>query len=290
MLTLKNVLTINALSSGVTGLLLIVLSSSFAQWFEVQSTSIFTGTGVFLVTFAVFVYAVGHRKPIDSRLVKLIIGLDITWVVASLLVMVVDYSFISGLGLFLIAAVAFWVAVMVYLQTTGLKTFVRIIIIGFIVFAGQLPSGFAQPAKAEASVKENPLARSKSQSLEVVSSFLDAVISDHAKIPYLLDSLIQWHQPGNNQLAGVRSNVKEVYKLFGGFKELSAGTLTLTYWKVLAVHGNQVACLMHWQASQPVGRVLDVDNIDVYTVEKGKITKVVVYTADPEQEDKFWMK
>jgi hypothetical protein len=33
---------------------------------------------------------------------------------------------------------------------------------------------------------------------------------------------------------------------------------------------------------------LDVDNIDVYTIEKGKIVKAIVYSADLEKENQYW--
>jgi ketosteroid isomerase-like protein len=36
--------------------------------------------------------------------------------------------------------------------------------------------------------------------------------------------------------------------------------------------------------------VLDTDNIDVYTVEDGKIVAAKIYMEDVEQEDAFWGK
>ena len=40
----------------------------------------------------------------------------------------------------------------------------------------------------------------------------------------------------------------------------------------------------------PAGAVLDVNNIDVYTVENGKIVEATVYSEDIAQEDNFWGK
>ena len=67
-------------------------------------------------------------------------------------------------------------------------------------------------------------------------------------------------------------------------------SLALTDIKVLTANGNSVTCLVHWKAVQPNGGMLDVDNIDVYTVEKGQIVKAKVYSADVAQEDNFWLK
>jgi ketosteroid isomerase-like protein len=129
------------------------------------------------------------------------------------------------------------------------------------------------------------------QALQVVTSFLEAVKEmSHAKAFPLLDSMIQWDQPGNNRFSGVKKGTNEVFGMFKGFLNMSASTLRLTEIKVLAVNGNQVACHLHWSATQPPGSILDVDNIDVYTVENGKILKAVVYSANINSEDRFWLK
>jgi ketosteroid isomerase-like protein len=76
--------------------------------------------------------------------------------------------------------------------------------------------------------------------------------------------------------------------MVGKMFELSANTLRLTDIKTVSVNGNKVACLLHWNAAQPAGGILDVDNIDVYTVENGQITKADIFTADLESENHFW--
>jgi ketosteroid isomerase-like protein len=45
--------------------------------------------------------------------------------------------------------------------------------------------------------------------------------------------------------------------------------------------------VLRWKASRP-GAQLDTDNIDVYTVENGKIVAAKIYMADMAQEDAFW--
>ncbi|MBT1705054.1 nuclear transport factor 2 family protein [Fulvivirgaceae bacterium PWU20] len=131
----------------------------------------------------------------------------------------------------------------------------------------------------------------ENESLEVVTRFLEAVKEkNHAKAAPLLDSLIEWHQPGDNRYSGVKKNANEVFVMFKGFIETSANSLQLSDVKTIAVNGNSVACLLHWNAVTPHGARLDVDNIDVYTVAGGKITRCIVYSTDLEQENKFWWK
>lgn len=78
--------------------------------------------------------------------------------------------------------------------------------------------------------------------------------------------------------------------MVGGMFEMTANTLALTEVKVLAVNGNSVACLLHCKAAHSPGNSLDVDNIDVYRVEGGKIVKTTIYSADLQQENLFWNK
>ena len=54
--------------------------------------------------------------------------------------------------------------------------------------------------------------------------------------------------------------------------QVSENSLRLTQIKSVAENGNRVACLLTWYGNKPSGTILDVDNIDVYTVEEGKIT------------------
>lgn len=77
--------------------------------------------------------------------------------------------------------------------------------------------------------------------------------------------------------------------MVGGMFAASENTLRLTDIRTLSVNSNQVACSVHWKAVQPNGGILDVDNIDVYTVKDGQIINVTVFSADVMQEDNFWL-
>lgn len=121
MTTLKNVLLINALSSGATGLLLIEFPSFTAQLFGVVQTMPFMATGVFLAAFALLVYYASHQKPVNKTLVRWIIALDIMWVIDSLIVIVGQLFGITFIGYAITLAVALWVGLMAYLQIKGLK-------------------------------------------------------------------------------------------------------------------------------------------------------------------------
>ena len=127
--------------------------------------------------------------------------------------------------------------------------------------------------------------------MQVVHDFLAAVQQgNQAKLAASLHPNVEWDQPGNNRFSGVKKSSADVFKMVGGMFEASSNSLVLTDVKVLTANGNSVACLVHWKAVQPNGGVLDVDNIDVYTVENRQIVKAKVYSADVAQEDNFWLK
>ncbi len=129
----------------------------------------------------------------------------------------------------------------------------------------------------------------ETEAKKVVTEFLTAVQNgDNQKLAELLSPEIKWSQPGNNRVSGIKNSNMEVFQMVGKMFELSSNTLRLADIKSISVNGNKVACLLHWNAAQPAGGVLDVDNIDVYTVENGQITNADIYSADLAKENAFW--
>jgi ketosteroid isomerase-like protein len=129
----------------------------------------------------------------------------------------------------------------------------------------------------------------ENEAKKVVTEFLTAVQhGDTQKLAALIHPDVEWSQPGNNSISGIKRSSAEVFQMVGKMYELSDNTLMLTGVKSIGVNGNNVACLIHWNAAQPSGGVLDIDNIDVYTVENGQITKANIFTADEAKENQFW--
>jgi hypothetical protein len=121
MKTLRNVLLINAVSSGATGLGLAVMPDLFAELFHTSIRSPFVGTGLFLVAYAALVFLESRRKELSPAWIRFIILMDGLWVMCSLFIIVTKIFEISFLGYATIGAVALWVALMGYLQYAGLK-------------------------------------------------------------------------------------------------------------------------------------------------------------------------
>lgn len=118
---LKNVMLINAISSGATGLVLAVFPKVVAGLFETTATTPFVEVGIFLIVFAALVFSVSRGNPVNVRAVRLVIVLDTLWVVGSAAIVLFQLFPISILGYVFIGAVAVWVAAMAYLQAAGLR-------------------------------------------------------------------------------------------------------------------------------------------------------------------------
>ena len=121
MFSLSNILKINAISSGLTGLLLLLLPGTLAPIMGVSNKMALVGVGGFLVLFSVFVFEVSLGKPIKNKAVKAVIALDTAWVVISLIAMIFLLPVLTVIGNALVIGVGAWVAGMVYLQKRALR-------------------------------------------------------------------------------------------------------------------------------------------------------------------------
>lgn len=121
MIALKNVLRINALSSGATGIGAILFASPVTDLFGLNNSTAILAVGIFLLAFALLVFRESQRSIQNWKAVRTIIALDITWVVLSAAIVLLQLFNLSLWGYLSIAAVALWVAGMAYLQHAGLK-------------------------------------------------------------------------------------------------------------------------------------------------------------------------
>lgn len=112
---------VNAISSGLTGLILVIAPGFVANLFATSFTQPFVSVGMFLVAFAILVFGAAFQNPLRESMISLILVLDSSWVIASLTIIVLQLLNISVLGYVFIAGVAAWVLLMVYFQFSGLR-------------------------------------------------------------------------------------------------------------------------------------------------------------------------
>ncbi|MDR2271956.1 MAG: hypothetical protein LBF27_13710 [Sphingobacterium sp.] len=121
-MTLKNVLLINAVSSGMTGVLLATMPSLFTTLFDTPYGRPFMLLGIFLIVFALFVLVTAMKEVTPKSWTKFIITLDIIWVIASIVATIILFYTISVAGSVMILLVAAWVGMMAYLQNRNLNS------------------------------------------------------------------------------------------------------------------------------------------------------------------------
>ena len=126
---------------------------------------------------------------------------------------------------------------------------------------------------------------------EVVKTFLTAYMQrDHKTFVDLLHPEVVWEQPGESVVSGIKRSKAELLQMGARMSELSTQSLRLNDVQYFSPNGNNVVCILHWTAAQPNGNVLDIQNVDVYTVENGKITHAKIYSEDVDKENAFWGK
>lgn len=99
-------------------------------------------------------------------------------------------------------------------------------------------------------------------SQKIVKEFLSAIQEKHLeRTAALLHPDVTWVQPGENRISGIKKSKIEVLEMFAVVVELSATTLRLSEVKCYDANGNSVACLLRWQAAQPIGKVLNSESV-----------------------------
>lgn len=104
---------LNAITSAITGLLLVIFSGFITELFELNASSVITYVGVFLLVYAAYIiytanWNLGHTS--------IVIVLDGLWVAGSAIVLLTQGFQISTIGIFMIIGVALWVGLMALLQ------------------------------------------------------------------------------------------------------------------------------------------------------------------------------
>jgi len=121
MTTLRNILLLNGVSSGATGLGLVIFAQPISGLFGVSQLQPFYGTGIFLILFAALVLYESRKNPIEASRVLFITTLDMAWVLASAAIVLLGLFDLSLIGYIAISAIAIWVAAMAYFQSKGIK-------------------------------------------------------------------------------------------------------------------------------------------------------------------------
>ena len=124
--------------------------------------------------------------------------------------------------------------------------------------------------------------------MSVFNTYNEALIKgDFAGAFEVMADDIKWHQPGNNPLSGVIAGKQALGAHLGKFAEKSNGTFkVITNWA--SNNGCFVAANVTFVAEHSNGDKLDMNGIDVFKIENGKIQEVWLFSSKQDIEDDFW--
>lgn len=120
---LLRALRLNALFSGASALALFSAAGWIATQLGLDDTVLVYATAVVLVLFALKLANIVRTGVVRSWEIAGIIGADIAWVAASLVLVAIFYGSLTTVGLILVDAVAVVVLVLAIQQYRGLRVF-----------------------------------------------------------------------------------------------------------------------------------------------------------------------
>jgi ketosteroid isomerase-like protein len=97
---------------------------------------------------------------------------------------------------------------------------------------------------------------------------------------------IQWHTPGQNQLAGDLKGKDEVFGQFAKIAELTGGNFSLEIHAVLADDEHAVALVV--ARGERDGKKIEDRQVHVFHVKGGKVTEFWGHPTDQRAIDDFW--
>jgi uncharacterized protein len=110
--------------------------------------------------------------------------------------------------------------------------------------------------------------------------------ADMATLGELFADDIQWHTPGQNQLAGDFKGKDEVFAQFAKIAELTGGNFSLDIHAVLADDEHAVALVV--ARGERDGKKIEDQQVHVFHVKGGKVTEFWGHPTDQRAVDAFW--
>jgi len=116
---LKNALRANAIFSALLAADLLFFNQDIAKLMGDFDPKYLVWLGIALIGFAITLLVVSERNRINLSVAKFITLMDVSWVIGSVLLMIIDHHWFSTVGLSLISAVALVVAICALYQLKG---------------------------------------------------------------------------------------------------------------------------------------------------------------------------
>lgn len=117
---LRQILLVDALITGATGLLLLLGADFLATLLDLP-IGLLRYAGLILLPFVAFVFYLAAREQVQRSAIWLVIGINILWVAASIALLLSGWATPNGLGIAFVIFQAVVVGVFAELQYVGLR-------------------------------------------------------------------------------------------------------------------------------------------------------------------------
>ena len=95
-----------------------------------------------------------------------------------------------------------------------------------------------------------------------------------------------WIVPGGGTMAGVHRGRDAIFRFLARLPKETGGTYASRLIDVLASDGRAAA--LYRASGERRGRRLDLDQVLLFTIQDGVVTKVVALPSDPDAFEEFW--
>lgn len=128
----------------------------------------------------------------------------------------------------------------------------------------------------------------KNELISVFELYSDSLSKGDFKTAFeIISDDIVWHMGGNGPLSGVVKGKKELEERLGEFAKKSNGTFkVITNW--YASNDCFVAASAVSIAEKSESHKLNMEGVDIFKIENGKICEVWTFAKDQELEDEYW--
>ena len=127
-----------------------------------------------------------------------------------------------------------------------------------------------------------------SANLDIFNAYNAGLIA--GDFPAVFDTMaddIIWHQPGNHSTSGTYIGKEKLGAHLASFSEKTNGTFkVLVNW--VSDNEDLVAANVTFVGTRADGTELNMNGIDLFRMENGKIQEVWLFSSDQAEEDRFW--
>ena len=118
---LKNALRINAIFSSLCAVLILLFSVQIANLMGQFPYSILIALAIGLISFVILILSISENKKLDVKQAKIITFMDLSWVISSIILVILGSQWFTSNGIAIILIVAAIVGLLSLFQYIGLN-------------------------------------------------------------------------------------------------------------------------------------------------------------------------